>query len=159
MFRMLIMTMILYFLFGCTNTPLSDDDMNKILIDYENKLIQLQKEFQIPSISVAIVSNKQIIYSKGLGYADIERKIAATDSTPYRIVSTVLDLAKFDIALDNNELISNEMKELAFTPTKLNDGTEIPYGLGWFVGKYKDHRIVYHTGWQPSSSSVVERHR
>ena len=69
------------------------------------------------------------------------------------IVSTVLDLAKFDIALDSDKLISTEMKELAFTPTKLNNGQKIPYGLGWFIGKYKNQRIAYHTGWQPSSFS------
>jgi CubicO group peptidase (beta-lactamase class C family) len=69
------------------------------------------------------------------------------------IVSSVLDLAKFDIALDSDRLISTEMKELAFTPTKLNNGKECPYGLGWFVGKYKNYKIVYHTGWQPLSFS------
>ena len=69
------------------------------------------------------------------------------------IVSSVLDLAKFDIALESDKLISPKMKELAFTQTKLNDGREIPYGLGWFIGKYKNYKIVYHTGWQPLSFS------
>jgi len=71
------------------------------------------------------------------------------------IVSCVSDLAKFDIALDKNLLISGEMKSLAFAPTKLNDGTEAPYGLGWFIGSYKDHKIVYHTGWQPKAFSAL----
>ena len=318
--RMLKMIIFACCIFGCVNTQSHDDNTSQILTGYENLLIKLYKEYHLPSISVAIISNKEIIYSKGFGYADIERKIVATDSTPYRIasitkpiaatiilkliengklqldgklkdywpdyfkyfnnlrnqiteqapqyiglinnyhyeegeitlrhqlshtsegvpgenfkysgflysqlsnlvdlvsdknfytsvkediilnlnmnnslpqqsdtwrphvienlakpyykndknelvlgtypqpdlgagagvVSSVFDLAKFDIAIESDELISNEMKELAFTPTKLNDGTEIPYGLGWFVGKYKDHRIVYHTGWQPSSFS------
>ncbi len=71
------------------------------------------------------------------------------------IVSCVSDLAKFDIALDRNILISGEMKALAFTPAKLNDGTEAPYGLGWFIGSYKAHKIVYHTGWQPKAFSAL----
>jgi CubicO group peptidase (beta-lactamase class C family) len=71
------------------------------------------------------------------------------------IISTVLDLAKFDIALDNNKLISSESKKLAFTPAKLNSGEDIPYGLGWFVGEYKNQKVVYHTGWQPASFSAL----
>jgi CubicO group peptidase (beta-lactamase class C family) len=309
--------------YGFINAQSKGDSTNKILTAYEKTIIELQKEYYLPSISVAIISNKKIIYAKGFGYADIERKIAATDSTPYRIasitktiastiilklvengklkldgklkdywpdyfnyfnnlkneirnkapqyiglinnyhfergditlrqqlshtsegipgenfqysgflysqlsklvdvvsdkdfytsvkdiilnlnmnnslpqqsdtwrpyvienlakpyfrnnirnnkgelvlgnypnpdlgagagiVSTVLDLAKFDIALDSDKLISKKMKELAFTPTKLNDGRKIPYGFGWFIGKYKNHKVVYHTGWQPLSFS------
>ena len=64
------------------------------------------------------------------------------------IISTVTDLAKFDIALDKNQLITQKSKELAFTKGKLNNGQEIQYGLGWFIGKYKNHKVVYHTGWE-----------
>lgn len=71
------------------------------------------------------------------------------------IVSTVIDLAKFDIALDKNQLISQKSKELAFTPTKLNNGQEIQYGLGWFVGKYKNHKVVYHTGFEQKSFTAL----
>jgi CubicO group peptidase (beta-lactamase class C family) len=311
---------ILICLVGLLCAQSNDDDMNRVFTDYENLIIDLQEKYHLPSISIAIVSNEKIIYSNGFGYADIERKTAATETTPYRIasitkpiastiilklvedgklmldgklkdywpdyfnhfnnlknlitekapqyislidnydfekgditlrqqlshtsegipgenfkysgflyselsnlvdvvsdkdfytsvkediilnlnmnnslpqqsdtwrpsvinnlakpyfknnknefvlgdypkpdlgagagiISSVLDLAKFDIALDGDKLISPEMKELAFTPTKLNDGREIPYGLGWFIGKYKNHKIVYHTGWQPLSFS------
>lgn len=71
------------------------------------------------------------------------------------IISTVLDLAKFDIALDNNLILSLSMKKLAFSPTKLNNGDIVPYGLGWFIGDYKGHSIVYHTGVQPSAYSGI----
>jgi CubicO group peptidase (beta-lactamase class C family) len=69
------------------------------------------------------------------------------------IISTVLDLAKLDVALDSDKLISPESKELAFTPARLNSGESIPYGLGWFIGEYKNHKVVYHTGWQSASFS------
>ena len=70
------------------------------------------------------------------------------------IISSVIDLAKFDIAFDNNQLISQKSKELAFTPSRLNNGEQIPYGLGWFIGKYKKHKVVYHTGYQPTFSAL-----
>jgi len=71
------------------------------------------------------------------------------------IVSTVLDLAKFDIALDNNLILSQNMKNLVYSPTKLNNGEFAPYGLGWFIGEYKGHSIVFHTGVQPSAYSGI----
>ena len=71
------------------------------------------------------------------------------------IISSVTDLAKFDIALDNNQLITQKSKELAFTLGRLNNGQEIPYGLGWFIGKYKNHKVVYHTGFQYQSFSAL----
>ena len=294
---------------------------NKEIKQYDKKLETLRKQYNIPSISVAILHNQKVIFSKGYGYADIENKIAATDSTPYRIasvtkpiasaiilklveegklnldvkikdywptytedfdntkkyfeknlpnliglmsdykykkyditlrqhlnqtcegvpgtyfhysgflygrlsmlvdnvskrdfetlvrediiqklnmtnslpmqadtskpeilnrlakpyylneknelvlgeypeltlgagagiISTITDLAKFDIALDKNQLITQKSKELAFTKGKLNNGQEIQYGLGWFIGKYKNHKVVYHPGYQNTFSAL-----
>jgi len=299
-----------------------DNDILIKLKRYEGEIIRLRKEYQLPSISVSILANQEIVYSEAFGYSDMENQTAATDSTPYRIasvtkpiastiilrlvengdldldgnikdywkdhysyfegkknwieenapqlisiienyhyerenitlrhhlthtsegtpgenfkyngflystlsklvdivserdfytlvkediilnlnmrnslpqqtdkwrpdvlerlakpyyknekgelvlgeypppnlgagagiISTVLDLATFDIALDNDKLISSESKKLAFTPAKLNNGESIPYGLGWFVGKYENHKVVYHTGWQPASFSAL----
>ena len=69
------------------------------------------------------------------------------------IVSTVTDLAKFDIALDQDRVVSPKMKKMMFTPTLLNNGEPCQYGLGWFIGDYHGHQVVYHTGWQPRSFS------
>jgi CubicO group peptidase (beta-lactamase class C family) len=302
---------------SCTNSS-----FDKEIKQYDEKLEVLRKEYKIPSVSVAILHNQKVIFSKGYGYADVENEITATDSTPYRIasitkpiasaiilklieegklnldgkikdywssyiehfdntkiwfeenlphliglmseydykrnditlrhhfthtsegvpgenfnysgflygrlsmlvdnvsdrnfetlirediiqklnmtgslpmqadtskpeilkvlakpyynneknelvlgeyperglgagagiISSVTDLAKFDIALDNNQLMTQKSKELAFTPARLNNGQEIPYGLGWFIGKYKTHKVVYHTGWQYKSFSAL----
>lgn len=42
---------------------------------------------KIPGVSVGIVYNGDLIYQKGLGYADIEKKISSTPDTRYRIAS------------------------------------------------------------------------
>ena len=84
---------ILTCLFGFISAQSNDDNTNQILTAYENILIELQQEYHLPSISVSIISNKKIIYSNGFGYADIERKIAATDTTPYRIASITKPIA------------------------------------------------------------------
>lgn len=316
-FTFVIIFLILFFSIDVLS---QDNDILIKLKRYEGEIIRLRKEYQLPSISVAILANQEIVYSKAFGYSDMENQTAATDSTPYRIasvtkpiastiilrlvekgdldldgnikdywkdyysyfdgkknwieenapqlisivenyhyerdditlrhhlthtsegtpgenfkyngflystlsklvdmvsernfytlvkediilnlnmrnslpqqtdkwrpgvlerlakpyyknekgelilgeypppnlgagagiISTVLDLAKFDIALDKDKLISSESKKLAFTPAKLNNGESIPYGLGWSVGEYKNHKVVYHTGWQTASFS------
>lgn len=305
-------------------TNCKNSDYKKEIKQYDEKVESLRKQYTIPSISVAILHNQHVIFSKGYGFADIENKIAATDSTPYRIasvtkpiastiilklveegklnldgkikdywpdyyehfdnlnkyfkenlpflmgfiseynyrkyditvrqqmthtsegipgenynyngllfgrlsrvvdnvsnrsfetivrediiqklnmtnslpmqsdtskpevlkrlakpyfineknelvlseyqepdsplgagagiISTVTDLAKFDIALDRNQLITQKLKELAFTPSRLNNGQEFFYGLGWFVGKYKNHKVVYHTGYEWKSFTAL----
>lgn len=73
------------------------------------------------------------------------------------IVSTVLDLVKFDNAINNNELISEKTKEMAFTNPKNKKGEILPYGLGWFVQKELqiNNKIIWHYGnWGDSSSSL-----
>ncbi len=56
------------------------------------KLIDRWLEYQvyaneIPGLSIGLVYKNKVIFSKGYGYADIQRKIKATDTTCYRIAS------------------------------------------------------------------------
>ena len=71
------------------------------------------------------------------------------------LMSTVIDLAKFDIALDQNVLVSEETKAQMFTPAASNAGVELPYGLGWFSHRYQGTRLIWHYGqWPPSVSAL-----
>lgn len=72
------------------------------------------------------------------------------------LISTVVDLAKLDVALDQNALVSQEAKERMFAPTVSTSGGELPYGLGWFTQDYQETRLVWHYGyWPPSVSSLI----
>ena len=61
-------------------------------------------------------------------------------------ISTVLDLARWDAALYSDAVFSAAQRELIWTPVKLKDGSEKPYGFGWEVGKIGRHRQVKHAG-------------
>ncbi|MCI0458610.1 MAG: serine hydrolase [Gemmataceae bacterium] len=61
-------------------------------------------------------------------------------------LSSVQDLAKWDAALYADELFSPQQREMMWTPVKLNDGSERPYGFGWRVDKVGKHRQVHHAG-------------
>ncbi len=74
------------------------------------------------------------------------------------IVSTVLDLAKWDNALEEEGLLSRENRDAMWQPVKLNDGSSHDYGLGWFLGKLNGHRHIYHPGGVAGTASIVSRY-
>ncbi|MBC8233892.1 beta-lactamase family protein [bacterium] len=71
------------------------------------------------------------------------------------MVSTVLDLAKFDVAMERNQLISEGSKKAIFTPAISSSGEQLPYGLGWFVQEHRGLKLVWHSGWQPDAYSSL----
>jgi CubicO group peptidase (beta-lactamase class C family) len=71
------------------------------------------------------------------------------------IISTVLDLGKFDVAMDRNLIASEESKEAMFSPTISNSGQPLPYGLGWFVQEHMSVKFVWHYGWAPYAYSSL----
>ena len=78
-------------------------------------------------------------------------------STAAGLTASVLDMAAFSIALDNHTLLSQEMLDLAWTPTVLSDGKTSPYGLGWFATDYRGQRVIWHYGlWTAISSLIIK---
>lgn len=62
------------------------------------------------------------------------------------LLSTVGDLAKYDIAIDRHVLLQPKTQELAWTPFVSNTGERLPYGIGWFTDEYRGEQLVWHTG-------------
>jgi CubicO group peptidase (beta-lactamase class C family) len=62
------------------------------------------------------------------------------------LLSTVRDLAKYDIAIDRHVLLQPKTQELAWAPFVSNKGERLPYGLGWFTQEYRGERLIWHTG-------------
>lgn len=67
------------------------------------------------------------------------------------IVSTVDDLAKYDIALDTGKLASDSVIKKLFTPVVAPDGTTLPYAFGWYVQEYNGEKLIWHSGWDPEA--------
>jgi len=79
------------------------------------------------------------------------------------LLSTVRDLARYDIAIDRRVLLKKETQEKAWTPFVSNGGQRLPYGLGWFVTDYHRLKLVWHSGqWGTGFSAmylkVPEKH-
>src|SRR5262245_55884549 len=71
------------------------------------------------------------------------------------IVSTVRDLARYDVALDSGVLLHADTQQLAWTPFRLADGRTAPYGLGWFSQSSAAGRAIWHYGQWPTFSSLL----
>jgi CubicO group peptidase (beta-lactamase class C family) len=76
-------------------------------------------------------------------------------STSAGLISTVLDMAKYDIAIDQNKFLTKETQQLAFTPTVSTRGESLPYGLGWFTQNYKGTKLLWHYGYWTGNSSFI----
>ena len=63
------------------------------------------------------------------------------------LMSTVADLAKYSIAIDEGKFLKPETWKQVFTPFVTPSGKTIQYGLGWYVKNYEGTKVVWHTGW------------
>lgn len=74
------------------------------------------------------------------------------------ILSTVGDLAKWDIALTNGKVLSPDSRRQMWTPARLNSGAATGYGFGWAMGTIEGHPHQNHTGSHGSGfSSIILR--
>jgi CubicO group peptidase (beta-lactamase class C family) len=76
-------------------------------------------------------------------------------STSAGLMSTVLDMAKYDIAVDQNRFLTKETQQLAFTSAMSTRGDALPYGLGWFTQNYNGTKLLWHYGYWTGNSSLI----
>ncbi len=92
---------------------------------------------------------------------DAAGEIVPAEYPPRRInasaglISTARDLALYDAAIDRHKLMKRETQKKAWTPTVANDGSTLPYALGWFVQRHKGTRLIWHYGFWPGSFSAL----
>jgi CubicO group peptidase (beta-lactamase class C family) len=104
-----------------------------------------------------VISEADIVPNRAAGYRLAEGEIKNQEwvAPSHNAVAegslyfTVLDLVKWDAALAGDRLLSNASKEAMWSPTRLNDGRLVSYGLGWFLQDEPGRRAVEHDGeWQ-----------
>ena len=71
------------------------------------------------------------------------------------MISTVNDLAKFDVAIDQHRFLRPETQALAWTPFVSNSGKTLPHGLGWFAETFAGEKLVWHYGHWPGMYSAT----
>ena len=71
------------------------------------------------------------------------------------LLSTVQDMAKFDIAIDRHQYLKQQTQERAWTSFISNSGQRLPHALGWFVEDYHGIKLIWHFGhWGTGFSAI-----
>jgi CubicO group peptidase (beta-lactamase class C family) len=70
------------------------------------------------------------------------------------LVTTVRDLAKFDLALKQDILLERGTLEHALNAPSAN-GEPLPHGIGWFVQTYNGEKVVWQFGMAENASSSL----
>jgi CubicO group peptidase (beta-lactamase class C family) len=85
-------------------------------------------------------TDRQIIQKRAYGYQKKEsgyvNKTIINLSVPFAsgsLMSTTSDMLKWQRALNQNVLLSAEIKKKAFSTYKLNNGEALTYGYGWHI--------------------------
>jgi CubicO group peptidase (beta-lactamase class C family) len=89
------------------------------------------------------------------GRALLSQYVASTLTPASGLISTVRDLARFDLALRQGALLRAETLSLAWTAPVDANGQRLPHGLGWFVQTYNGERIVWQFGVGDNASSSM----
>ncbi|MEQ1894342.1 MAG: serine hydrolase domain-containing protein [Planctomycetota bacterium] len=116
------------------------------MMDPDPRLDMTHFEPVYPMPAEALARRKELL---GDGFMHLNAVSAAGEAT-----STVLDLARFDIALDEGKLLSAASRELMWTP-RVVDGAPLPYALGWFVEEFAGRKVIWHYGWLPPGVSAL----
>jgi CubicO group peptidase (beta-lactamase class C family) len=104
--------------------------------------------------SIRIISEEDIVPNRVSGYRIIGGQLKNQEWIAPSLNTTadgglyvnVIDLAKWDAALDTEKLLPRSMLEEMWAPVRLNSGKTYPYGFGWELGAVNAHPLIYHTG-------------
>jgi len=69
----------------------------------EEKVEARRKELGIPGMSLVIVKDGQVIYMKGLGYKDFEKKVPVTPDTQFAIGSATKAFTALSVLMTQDE--------------------------------------------------------
>jgi len=107
--------------------------------------------------STRIIGEADIIPNRSAGYQIVHDELKNQDwvsptlnsTADGALYTTVLDMAKWDAALNAHKLLKDSSYKLMWTPVTLNNGKTYPYGFAWDVTEVHGHRLVDHGGaWQ-----------
>jgi CubicO group peptidase (beta-lactamase class C family) len=113
--------------------------------------------------STRIISEADIVPHRSSGYRLVkgmlknQEWVSPTLNTTAdgALYTNVLDLAKWDAALDKGLLVKPSSYDLMWTSAKLNNGKKATYGFGWALGEIGGKRAVSHDGaWQGFTMSI-----
>ena len=163
-----------YVLLGLVVAKVSGKPFDRFLRD------RIFEPLQMTS-TLAYVSGKNSPPRRAYGHTKEGGKFVESDQSPTSatlgdggVYSNLADLAKWDRALRNGTLLSQEEMKAGLYAARLSDGLEphwptqpgddnlnpgkpVSYGFGWFLDAYKGRARMWHSGSTQGFRTVIER--
>lgn len=116
--------------------------------------------------STSIINEADIIPNRAAGYRLVDGQVknqewvspTANTTADGSLYFNILDVAKWDAALNTEKLLKRSTLAEMWTPVKLSDGqpNKEGYGLGWYSANNQGHRVVRHGGqWQGFNTHIA----
>jgi D-alanyl-D-alanine carboxypeptidase len=112
--------------------------------------------------STSIIDQWAIVKNRAAGYTIhngqlVNIRLVWQDELPadWGVLSTIKDLAKWDLALAAGRIVKEASLAEMWTPVKLKSGRSYPYGFGWEVYKTGNRRIITHAGMSGTEYSLL----
>ncbi len=133
--------------------------------DLEQPTTELASLFDQPTLARYAASVRRLASPyRTRGQSVVRAEFPPRDiSASAGLLSSVIDLARYDAAVDANLFISADSQSLAWTNARSSTTSlELPHGLGWFIQRIRGVRVVWHYGqWSQYSAlyiKVPDRH-
>ena len=111
-----------------------------------------------------VISEADIVPNRAAGYQLVNGELKNQDwvaptlntTADGALYLTTLDMIKWDAALRQGKLLSREGYDLMWSPVKLNDGKNHPYGFAWRLSVVNGIQVIEHGGsWQGFKSYIA----
>jgi len=73
------------------------------------------------------------------------------------LISSADDMAAFASAIDQGMFLEADTWQAVLTPAVSNSGSDLPYGLGWFVQQRQGVELQWHYGYWNAASTLIIR--
>ena len=118
-----ILTLVSFLLTSAAFAQSADTDLQKRLSLIEQKAEKRRQELGIPGMSLVIVKDGKVVYAKGLGYKDFEKRIPVTPDTQFAIGSATKAFTALSVLMlqDDGKLSIDDHPQKYLSYFKIND--------------------------------------
>src|SRR5262245_55766889 len=94
---------LLFLPFVLASAPQQPPDLAEKLAKIEKEIEEKRKELGVPGVAVAIVKDDKVIFQKGFGLRDVERKLPVTADTVFAIASATKSFTAMAAVISQDE--------------------------------------------------------
>src|SRR6185295_2600012 len=140
----------LILLFISSQVTAQKSEVEQKLKGFDGEVEKILKDWNVPGCGVGIVMKTQLVFAKGYGYRDLEKKLPVTPNTLFQIASntklftaTSIGLLVTEGKLDWDKPIKNYVPQIQFYNDELNAHVTIRDMLSHRTGISRHDGICY----------------